>query len=274
MNVTLALRQASAQLKAAGLDAGDARPLLAHALGVPRDRLLLMGGDEVTPAALDQFEQHIAARLARKPVSKIMGGRLFWGHHFEVTQDVLDPRPETECLIAEALTGPAPVRLLDLGTGSGCIGATLLAELPNAQGVLSDLSPAALAVAKRNLAALAVQDRAQLVQSDWFEAISGRYDLIVSNPPYITALEMQELDREVYDHDPHLALTPGGDGLAPYRVIAAQAAAFLSPQGRVMVEMGWRQGPDVQDLFLQAGFRNVAIIKDLDGRDRVVSAAF
>lgn len=270
--VALALRAGAARLSAEGIDAGDARYLLAYALGVGRDRLMLMGPDTVPEAAQTRYEQALSQRLNRVPVSKIIGTRAFWGRDFTVTENVLDPRPETESLIAEALSGPVPARLLDLGTGSGCIAITLLTEWTQAQGVATDVSPAALEVAAGNADALGVAARLNLCLSDWFGAVEGEFDLIVSNPPYISETEMAELTPEVLNHDPHLALTPGGDGLAPYRVIAQQGRAHLTPAGRALVEIGWKQGADVADLFRQHGWTEVRVLPDLDGRDRVVAA--
>lgn len=272
--VDQALRAAVQALTAAGIPeaAADARHLVAHALGVARDRLILMGPDLLPAGAQDRLDALLARRIAREPVARIIGQRLFWGRGFAVTPDVLDPRADTETLIATALAGPAPARLLDLGTGSGAIALTLLAEWPQAQAVATDISPAALAVAARNAAMLGVADRLDLVLSDWFAAISGRFDLILSNPPYIAADEMAGLDPEVLLHDPAMALSPGGDGLAPYRIIAAQAAAHLLPDGRVMVEIGWTQGASVLDIFAAAGWRDLRLIRDMEGRDRVLSA--
>jgi len=270
--VALALRAGAARLSAEGIDAGDARYLLAYALGVGRDRLMLMGPDSVPDAAQSTYEQALIQRLNRVPVSKIIGTRAFWGREFAVTENVLDPRPETESLIAEALSGPTPARLLDLGTGSGCIAITLLAEWPEAQGVATDISQAALRVAAGNADALGVAARLSLCLSDWFGAVEGVFDLIVSNPPYISEAEMAELTPEVLNHDPHLALTPGGDGLAPYRVIAQHGGAYLTPAGRALVEIGWKQGAEVAELFRQYGWTEVRILPDLDGRDRVVAA--
>lgn len=272
--VDQALRTTVQALTAAGIPeaAADARHLVAHALGVARDRLILMGPDLLPAGAQDRLDALLARRIAREPVARIIGQRLFWGRGFAVTPDVLDPRADTETLIATALAGAAPARLLDLGTGSGAIALTLLAEWPQARAVATDISPAALAVAARNAAALGVADRLDLVLSDWFAAISGRFDLILSNPPYIAADEMAGLAPEVLLHDPAMALSPGGDGLAPYRIIAAQAAAHLLPDGRVMVEIGWTQGASVLDIFAAAGWRDLRLIRDMEGRDRVLSA--
>lgn len=270
--VSQALRAGGARLAEAGIEAGDARYLLAHVLGVARDRLVLLGADALSAAQAEAFEVALERRIAREPVAKIIGRRVFWGREFRVTGDVLDPRPDTETLIAEALAGPAPARLLDLGTGSGCIALTLLAEWPQAQGVATDVSPAALEVAAGNAAALGVAARARLILSDWFAHVDGVFDLIVSNPPYISAQEMADLAPEVHDHDPHLALSPGGDGLAPYRVIAAQGQDYLAEGGRLLLEIGWKQGADVAALLAAQGWRDIRILPDLEGRDRVVAA--
>lgn len=278
-SVDQALRHATQHLLDSGIAdaATDARHLLAHALGVGRDRLILMGPQSMPPDAIARLEKGVARRIAREPVSRIIGKRLFWGRDFVISPDVLDPRADTETLIATALDGPRPARLLDLGTGSGAIALTLLAQWPGATGVATDISPAALAVAAQNATALGVMDRLELTLSDWFDALphgaaSHGFDLIVSNPPYISQSEMAQLAPEVGLHDPALALSPGGDGLTPYRIIAAQAARYLSPQGRVIVEIGWTQGPAVMAIFASAGWQNLQLIPDLEGRDRVILA--
>jgi release factor glutamine methyltransferase len=267
-----ALLEAARQLDAAGIDgsAGDARALLAEAVGIARDRLTLHLGEDLEPGAAVRFAALIARRAAREPVAKILGRRVFWGRDFEVTADVLDPRPETECLIAEALAGPKPLTLLDLGTGSGILAVTLLAEWPEVRGVATDLSEAALAVAARNAARAGVAARLDLIRADWFAGVTGVFDLIVSNPPYIGVDEMAGLMPEVRAHDPRLALTDEADGLTAYRAIAGGAGAHLRPGGRLMVEIGWRQGAAVADLLRAAGFEAVAVLPDLEGRDRVV----
>ena len=263
-------------LRAAGIDgaARDARWLLAHALEVPQDRLTLALHDPVTEAQAARFRAAIAARARHQPVAQITGQRLFWGRAFRVTPDVLDPRPETETLIATALE-QSFARLLDLGTGSGAILATLLAECPGATGVGVDLSPAALGIAQGNAQALGVASRASFLHSDWCAGVSGQYDLIVSNPPYIGVQEVAELAPETRDWEPRMALVPAGcdgTGLAAYRVIAAQAPAHLAPGGRLMVELGPGQGPAVLALFAQAGLTQGRLVDDLTGRARVALA--
>jgi release factor glutamine methyltransferase len=268
-----ALRAAAARLAEAGVEGAgrDARRLLAHALGVAPDVLAGRLSDPLPDGPAAVFDALVARRSAREPVSHLTGVRAFWGRDFRVTRDVLDPRPETETLVGLALAEPFS-RVLDLGTGSGCILVTLLAERPGAGGVGTDVSPEALLVAGENAAAHGVADRLVLPLSDWFGDIGGRFDLIVSNPPYIAAGEMPGLAPEVRDHEPHLALTDGGDGLAAYRAIAAGARDHLTPGGRVLVEIGPTQGAAVFRLFEAGGLERVAIHPDLDERDRVVSA--
>lgn len=267
------LPAATARLAAAGVadPRGDARRLLAFALDLSPDRLLLHLGDAVEDRAAARFSAVIDARAARRPVAQIIGRRMFWGREFHVTAATLDPRPETEVLVAAALEAPF-ARVLDLGTGTGAILLSLLADRPEAQGLGTDLSPGALAVAEGNARQLGLEARAGFRLSDWFGEVTGTFDLIVSNPPYIAAAEMADLAPEVRDWEPHLALTPGGDGLAAYRAIAAGAGAHLTPGGRVMVEIGPTQAAAVGRLMSAAGLDIMAVRPDLDGRDRVVIA--
>ncbi|SEO68477.1 [protein release factor]-glutamine N5-methyltransferase [Salinihabitans flavidus] len=273
MILRAALSEGARALRAVGIEGAerDARILLAEVLGLSPARLSLEPDHPVSDAEMTRFHAMLARRAGYEPVSRILGRRAFWGRDFEVTPDVLDPRPETETLIEAALSAGPARRLADLGTGSGIIAVTLLAEWPEAQAVASDLSAACLEVAARNAAAHGVAGRLTLVRANWFEGIEGRFDLIVSNPPYITATEMAHLSRDVAEYDPPLALTPGGDGLAPYPVLAAGARRHLRPGGRIMVETGPRQGADVSALFVAAGLEAVGSLPDLDGRDRVVT---
>lgn len=250
----------------------DARRLLAHALGLPASRLTLALAGPMPAEAASRFAALVTDRARHRPVAQITGTRQFWGRDFVVTGDVLDPRPETETLIAAALARPA-ARILDLGTGTGCILLTLLAEWPEATGLGVDVSPAALDVAGQNAAALGLAGRAGFVEGDWAAGLAGPFDLIVSNPPYIAEDEIADLSRDVREWEPLLALSPGGDGLAAYRVLLPQAAAILAADGRVLVEIGAAQGAAVTAIARSAGFDPVAVLPDLDGRDRVVSLA-
>jgi release factor glutamine methyltransferase len=185
---------------------------------------------------------------------------------------VLDPRPETECLVEAALSAPFGT-VLDLGTGSGCIVVSLLAERPDALGVGVDISETACLQASANAVLHEVDGRLRILESDWFEAVDGRFDLIVSNPPYLADAEMAAVQPELRDHEPRIALTDGGDGLSAYRVIAAEAQGYLEAQGRVLVEMGWRQAADVRAIFVSQGWGDVTILPDLDGRERSLCAS-
>ncbi len=268
-----ALRRAVPLLRDAGIEDGarDARVLLAHALGIGPDRLTLRLPDEMTAPQEEIYDAALKARIARQPVAQITGRRLFWGNSFRVTRDTLDPRPETEVLVAEALSQPF-LKLLDLGTGTGCILLSCLKGMPMARGMGTDISDAALQVAIGNTRDLGLEAQARFRKSDWFAQVTGAFDLIVSNPPYIAAEEMPDLAPEVRDWEPHLALTPGGDGLDAYRAIAREAGSRLMPGGRLLVEIGPTQGPAVAALFTGAGLTGVRVLPDLDGRDRVVAA--
>jgi release factor glutamine methyltransferase len=269
--VAEALRLALAPLRAAGVQdaATDARRLMAHALAIDPGRLTLHLPDPMTLSQAAIFEQALTARVSRQPVAQIIGQRDFFGLCFRVTKDTLDPRPDTETLVSEALREPF-AKLLDLGTGTGCVLLACLQNMPIAVGTGTDLSPQAIAVAKGNAVALGLAGRARFQISDWFSEVSGRFDLIVSNPPYITATEMADLDPEVREHEPHLALTPGGDGLDAYRAITLGAPARLMAGGRLIVEIGWQQGLAVSQLFAAAGLVGIGVLPDLSGRDRVV----
>ena len=273
MRAQVALLLGTRRLAGAGIEgaATDARRLMAHALGVAPERLSLVLGEEISEPDHARFLASLAAREARQPVAQIVGLRRFWGHEFRVSRATLDPRPETELLVEVALEAPFS-RLIDLGTGTGCIVLSLLAERPAAQGIGTDISAAALEVAEENATRLGLAERVRFLRSDWFSAVPGRYDLIVSNPPYITEAEMAALSPEVRLWEPHLALSPGGDGLGAYRALAVGAFARLRPGGRIAVEIGPRQGAAVQALFAAQGFDAIEIRRDLDGRDRVVLA--
>lgn len=239
-----------------------------RAAGVPdpeRDLRRLQRWASTAEALADAVDK----RIARVPVSKIVQERAFWKSTFKVTADVLDPRPDTETLVEQSLTRHFST-MLDLGTGTGCIPISLLSERPRATAVATDISDAALRIATENAAHIGVEGRLTLLTSNWFAKVEGRFDLITSNPPYIAAAEMPGLAPEVRDHDPHIALTDGADGLTAYRQIAAGALAHLTPGGRLLVEIGPTQAGAVTALFRDAGLESIALFPDLNGRDRVV----
>lgn len=263
------LARATGRLAAAGIAnaAGDGLVLMAHALRVPRHALRDVLSGPLPAEAAVRFQAAVEARLRRQPVSQIIGYRDFWKHRFRVTTDTLDPRPETETLVAAALELPWR-SMLDLGTGTGAILLSLLAERPGAQGLGVDMSQTALRVAEANAATLGIAARFQL--SDWYSRVEGQFDLIVSNPPYIAADEMAGLSPEVRDWEPHEALTDRGDGLGAYRAITAGAQAHLTPGGWLGVEIGPTQATAVAALMVAGGLAEIGVRRDLDGRDRVV----
>lgn len=269
--LAIALSQGAQRLSdIPGIDhAREARLLLAHAADLPHDRLHDLALDDFTPDLMDRYSALLARRAARAPMSHILGRRMFWGRNFAVTPDVLDPRPETETLIEAALSVPYR-KVLDLGVGSGAILLTLLIENALAKGLGTDVSGAAIAVAQRNADALEVGARARFRTTHWFDGIEERFDLIVSNPPYIAAEEMAGLAPELA-HEPRIALTDEADGLSAYREVVSGAPAHLEEGGRLMVEIGAAQGHAVAQLFTDAGFRGTRILRDMDGRDRVVT---
>jgi len=272
--VQAVLNTGTRMLREAGVEdpIRDARILLAASLGIKQGRLTLHIYDQIDREMEAAFLANVVERCEGKPVSHLLGQREFFGRQFNVNPAVLDPRPDTETLIEAALSKPF-LEVLDLGIGSGCILLTLLSELPEATGIGTDVSEAALTVAQINANALGVSKRCALIESNWFEAVGGRYDLIVSNPPYIAADEMEGLEPEL-SFEPRVALTDDSDGLSAYRVIVPGAGAHLTPGGRLLVEIGWRQGEAVSTLFQEAGFETIAVSPDLEGRDRVVSGVW
>ncbi len=278
-----AFTEAVSVLREAGIETPelDARLLLCHAAGLTHEGFVAQAGRALAPEAAKRLNAMIRRRVSREPVSRITGMREFYGRSFLVDADALDPRPDTETLIEAALDGveqagrrDEPLRLLDLGTGTGCILLTLLAELPKARGSGTDLSLGALRVAEANAMRLGVAARVSFLRSDWLDGVSGAFDLIVSNPPYIATSEIGGLAPEVGLHDPRLALDGGPDGLDAYRRIAAGAARLLAPQGQLLVEIGASQAVAVAALLREAGFvvETASPRLDLAGRPRVVVA--
>lgn len=265
----------------------DALRLLAEA-GVPDpagdyrrlyDWAYAKGNEDPAPQTRDTpndwtlyvLEDAVNARIARQPVSQIIGRRAFWQYEFEVTPDVLDPRPDTETLVETALQIPFDT-VLDLGTGSGCILLTLLAERPGARGLGVDISVPALDVATRNAARLNLSDRAEFRRSSWMAEVSEKFDLVVSNPPYIDSATYRTLAPEVQEWEPRGALEAGADGLEAYRVLARDTPRALRPGGRLLLEIGYDQADTVPPLLAAAGFTGISVLPDLNGKPRVVFA--
>ena len=265
------MREAAARLANAGVENAprDVRLLLAHALGIEPVEVILRETDAVDPVALTAFEQNIQRRLAGEPVSRIRGWREFYGRRFIVTPDVLDPRPETELLVEQGLHRlPQGGRVLDLGTGSGCILISVLAERADAVGVGLDISPGALGVAGANAAALGVSGRTSFIEGSWCDVAGDPFDLALSNPPYIPEADIAGLAKDVRGFDPRAALTPGGDGLDPYRLILAAVPGWLKPGGCIGFEFGIEQAASVTMLMRQAGLLDIEVHRDLAGIER------
>lgn len=268
------------RLAKAGVDsaARDAQVLMQHALGVDQTGLILREPDPMPEAAAQRFDASIARRARHEPVARILGYKEFYGLNFGLNGATLVPRPETEMLVDFALArlqAESGVRVLDLGTGSGCILLALLANLPDgATGVGIDLCADAVDRARENAYALGVAERADIREGFWFNALADdeRFDLIVSNPPYIATEVIDTLAREVRAFDPALALDGGADGLAPYRILTAHAGGFLRPGGAVAFEIGFDQGAAVARLLREAGFADVEIKRDLAGHARMAVA--
>lgn len=273
MTVRQALEEATAILRDAGIENAnrDARWLLAHALNAETALLAARTNDVLTSADAARFETLIEKRATRQPVSQIIGKREFYGREFQVTPDVLDPRPETEAMIDWALNGPEPARILDLGTGSGAIIVTLLALWPNAQGVATDISPAALKVAHANATKHNILDRLRFCEGPWWACVNGTFDLIVCNPPYIAPTS--DLSPEVSKWEPHAALFAGQDGLEAYRALAPGLSKHLDPSGRAIFEFGADQGDAVQAIFAAHFDGKLEQLAELAGRPRFVTAA-
>jgi len=253
--------------------ARDARILVAHALGIPKSQLSLNTNDNVSEETKSSLEKLISRRINREPIAKILGKRQFWGRTFFINEDVLDPRGDTETLINYVID--RPVRsVLDLGTGSGVIAISLACEWKEVHVLATDISEAALFVAQENAKYFNVQDKIDFLKSDWFEAIEGKFDLIISNPPYIGLSEISEISQEVLNYDPDVALFAGGDGLEAYEQIIPYLPKFLKPGGIVVLEIGASQSENVKTLMNSSGLSEVKTFKDLDGKDRLVTAKF
>jgi len=279
----LTARAAKRLLTQAFQDAGlsfaetDATEIVLNATGLTPTSFILQGALALTPAMCETIQDGMKRRLAREPIDHILGWREFFGRRFIVTKDVLSPRADTETLIREALSALANIEkphILDLGTGSGAIGLTLLAERPDAILTATELSDKALEIARENAKALNLEDRVTFSQGSWWSAIDPnmKFDAIFSNPPYIDAKALSELETEVADYDPVMALEGGEDGLRDYRIILEHAPNHLMAGGWLGLEIGFDQADSVAALAEKAGFTQLTLTQDLGGNDRVISA--
>ena len=263
---------------AAGLEeaALDARVLLCDALAIEPAALAAHPERPLGEAGATRLAAHAARRLAREPVSRILGHREFWGMAFEVSPDTLVPRPDSETVVEAALRHVGhrsrPWRVLDLGTGTGCLLLALLSELPHASGIGIDRSEGALAVARRNASRHGLAGRAAFVASDWAAALSdSAFDLLVANPPYIASDAIAELAPEVQGYEPRAALDGGADGLCAYRAILADAGRLLAGGALAVLEIGFDQAEAVPRLAQEAGLDCMEVAHDLGGNPRAVA---
>lgn len=250
----------------------DARLLLEYVCNTDRNTLLVHGDREVTEEEANQYNELLATRSKRIPIQQIMGAQEFMGLEFEVNEHVLIPRQDTEILVEEVLKHLHDgMRILDMCTGSGCILVSLLHYSNDCNGVGADISKEALEVARRNAGKLLPKEKAvEFIHSDLFEKVSGKFEVIVSNPPYIRPDVIETLMPEVKEHEPMLALDGGVDGLDFYREMVSSGKAYLAGGGMLFFEIGYDQGEDVKTLMEQAGFVEVNVVQDYAGLDRVV----
>ena len=272
------LRQAAETLTTAGLETPrlDARCLLGHVLNKDPATLFGYRDDVLSSESFYRFGELLTRRLDREPVSRILATKEFWSLSFDLEDSVLDPRPDSETLVEAVLSTiadrTAPLRVLDLGTGSGCLIAALLCELPQAIGIGVDIDPAALRVARGNLTRNGLVDRAQFLCGNWGQALGGRFDIVVVNPPYIPSGEIKSLAPEVINHDPHRALFAGLDGLEAYRNFLPGLHGLLGPRGLAALEIGHGQAAAVTSLLSDWGFTSIECRQDLAGVDRCLLA--
>jgi release factor glutamine methyltransferase len=279
ISIAEALREASEILRNSGVPEPrrEAGSLLSFILDKDRTFLISHTEDQISDEILIQFKESIERRAGGEPLQYITGVQDFFGREFRVTPDVLIPRPETELLVEAAIevsggAGSAPF-ICDVGTGSGCIAITLLCEIKNARAVAIDKSPAALEVAKLNALNQSVAGRVTFAVSDCFNSLDAgeyQFDLIVSNPPYVSAAIINGLQREVKDHEPLVALSPGPDGLSIIRRLLIEAPAFLKSKGHMIMEIGFDQGDSVKGLVDEDVWALLEIRPDLQGIPRIV----
>ena len=279
MSVTQARRMLAGLLREDGIESADldARLLMCAALAIDHTALANQADRALSAADAQTIGALATRRLRREPVARILGYKEFWGLRLQLSRHTLVPRPETETIVEAALAGlherrEEPLRIADLGTGSGAILLALLHELPNAFGIGTDRSEHALVTARANAAGLQLGDRAVFAACDFSSALRGRFDLVVSNPPYIESGDIECLEVDVRDHEPRLALDGGADGLAAYRRIAADARRLLADGGRLVVELGSGQLAAVSDIMANAGLTPAAPAKaDLGGIPRALA---
>ncbi|ABV75537.1 bifunctional N5-glutamine S-adenosyl-L-methionine-dependent methyltransferase/tRNA (m7G46) methyltransferase [Rickettsia akari str. Hartford] len=297
-SIKQALSTASDKLNKIGISPPqlEARILLQHVIHKPIEYLLINLDEQLSEAEIKAFEKLLERRLKHEPITYITGVKEFYSREFIVNKHVLIPRSDTEILVdvvlqryshstqghstesgkpetkkLDSVVNPRNDSILELGTGSGCVAISLLCELPNANIIATDISIEAIEVAKSNAIKHHVTDRIQIIHSDWFENLGKqKFDVIVSNPPYISHSEKSEMALETLNHEPHFALFAEEDGLQAYRIIAKNAKPFLKPNGKIILEIGFNQAEKVSKIFLNYGYNIDNIYKDLQSHNRVI----
>lgn len=268
------IREGAARLAAAQIEEPqrEARLLLAHAVGVAPAKLI--GFSEQSIGDPSSYFDLVEKRATHLPYSRIVGKREFWSLDFQLTDDTFDPRPDSEVVVSSALNSipnkSAALRIADMGTGTGCLLLALLSELRNATGVGIDRNPATANAAAANAVKLGLRARAEFIAGDWGASLSGKFDLIVTNPPYISTSEIRELSPDVRLHEPILALDGGADGLDAYRAVAPDLARLLVPRGLAAIEVGIVQAASVTQILDAVGLTVISIDRDLSGVDRSI----
>lgn len=279
LTIAEALAEAVEHLEEAGVVSAhlDARLLLARVLGVGREYLTMHADAYLSDAEIMAYEMLIERRAAREPMAHILGQREFWSLTFRVTADTLDPRPDSETVVEAVLqyvpNKNARLMIADFGVGTGCLLLSLLSEYPQAHGLGVDISQAALEVAQKNALALGLAARTHFHHTSWGENVHGRYDILVSNPPYIREGDMEALEPEVTDYEPHTALVAGTDGLDAYRALMPDVKRLLARQGIAVLEFGEGQAADVIAIAETHGLCHLETCCDLAGIERCVVLA-
>jgi release factor glutamine methyltransferase len=273
-SINILLKEAICRLRNSGIEdpAGDSRKLLAHALRISKKDLIMINQASITEEIKANFISFIELREDLKPVSQILGFRSFWGRDFYIDENVLDPRPETETIINQALKRKFN-KVLDLGTGSGIIIITLLLERQSSLGQAVDISNSALSVAAKNIKKFNLEDRVSIINSNWCEGVNEKFDLIVANPPYIDRSRSDQYDQSIISWEPEIALFSNKNGFGAYLAIAQQLRLVLKDTGVAIFEIGYDQALKVSRIFQNEGFRT-SVFKDLSNKDRVIEVTF
>jgi release factor glutamine methyltransferase len=279
LTIEQARRMITQRFEAGGIESPelDARLLVGATVNLNLTQLVTQAKAPLSRRHVARLDSCVERRLAGEPIARILGTKEFWDLNFKLSADTLVPRPDTETVVAAALDFARSIdpqeslRILDIGTGSGAILLALLSELPHARGIGTDIAPNALVTARHNAGALGVDNRAEFVQSDYFSAVTGRFNIIVSNPPYVRTTDIESLAKEVRDYEPRRALDGGADGLAAYRAVCARSPDHLEPDGALIVEAGYDQAGAIAELMAAAGLGVIRPFRhDLAGVPRVV----